>query len=234
MSKKTESIEIRVSPELKSDLAQRAEGAGRSMSELVRGLIEREVAGAGDPEPQPGVTPMFARSLTRVTPALLVMLPVFALAALYLVSAQGPAVAASEFRVFFAELDRDGDRQVTVQEYTAFLEADEWEAEPDCAEVGEPCTPAALAADEIARIDGDADGAIAYGELEAFLLRERAETFLELDVNANGFVTLDEMALTEAYWRAEDGEEVSAACTALLEAETSTGAAETCGAEEEL
>lgn len=238
MSKKTETIEIRLSPELKSALADASRQRGRSMSDVVRGLIETSVEGA-DPNPQAGVTPMRLPDPTRIARAVLIALPVLALSALYLVSAQSPVTASPEFRVFFAELDRDGDAMVTVPEYAAFLaEEEDFAGRKGCAEgtAEDPCTPAEQAAEDIARVDSDGDGMIGYEELEAVLLRDRAETFLEADHNGNGFVTADEYAAFEAFWAfeepeiaAEEGLVLTAECRALLEAEETEGAAAVCG-----
>ncbi|MEO0915334.1 MAG: hypothetical protein AAFY59_20495, partial [Pseudomonadota bacterium] len=195
MSKKTETIEIRVSPELKSELSALSAAHERSMSEVVRGLIQSHVASGGQSQPD-GDTLMFRNAMNRAAKAALISLPLLALVMLYSFSASPPVAASSEFRLFFAELDVNADNRVTAEEYTRFLiEEEAFEPEADCAAEGEPCSAAELAAADIARIDSDADNSIAYVELEAFLLAERAAEFLEVDLNGNGFVTADEYTL---------------------------------------
>ncbi|MEM6973178.1 MAG: ribbon-helix-helix protein, CopG family [Pseudomonadota bacterium] len=249
MSKKTESIEIRVSPELKAALAARAEDEGRSMSDLVRDLIESERSGSGSgagagtrqgdggglPATDPGDDEMILPSRRGALRAALLSLPVAALGVVYALSAQTPATASSEFRVMFAELDANGDGRVEAPEFASFLvREEEFEPEADCADKGEPCTALERATNEIDRHDSDANGVITYDELEAFLIRERAEVFIEHDVNANGFVTADEFALVQAFHAMEDGEAIPAACRTLIEEETPEGAAEACDAGEHL
>ncbi len=81
MTKKSETLEIRVSYELKSKLADLSEQRGSSMSELVRGVIDRELAG---PSTNPvGDKDMPIRSLSRFAPKTLYALPVLLLAGLY-------------------------------------------------------------------------------------------------------------------------------------------------------
>jgi len=238
MSKKTETIEIRLSPELKSDLSALSQGNGKSMSDVVRGLIESEVRGPYSRPPHAGDRLMTRPNPARLARAALIALPVAALSLFYLVGSQAPVSASPEFRVFFAELDRDGDRMVTVPEYAAFLTEEEDFVAPEGCAAGtaqDPCTAAEQAAEDIARIDSDGDGMIAYDELEAVLLRDRAEDFLEADFNDNGFVTADEYAALSVLWildepeiAAAEGVTLGAECQALLDSEKVAGAADLC------
>lgn len=240
MSKKTEILEIRVSPELKSDLAARCRHAGQSMSEAVRGLIETDLGQGASPHPTQGAHPMTQFHIPRLARAAMIALPVILLSAVYLISAQAPASASAEFRVFFTELDADADGQVTRPEVMAFLEEDDWRPDPTCGTAtmaeDEPCTIGAAADEHLARADADGNGAVSYAELEAMLMTDRAEDFHEIDLDNNGFLTGDEIAGGILYWYAEDPEAatdddivLSEACRTQLLAEEVAGIAETCG-----
>ncbi|MEM6488983.1 MAG: EF-hand domain-containing protein [Pseudomonadota bacterium] len=230
MTKKTESIEIRLSPELKAQLAARCQAEGRSMSDTVRGLIESQVQGAGVPNPDTGDDKMIFPSRKGAVRAAFLALPVVALGAAYGLSADTSAPAPAEIRVQFTEIDRDMNGAIDAPEYARFLTAvDAFEPEPDCAAMGEPCTVEAWAEDKVGRVDSDGDGRVGFDEFEAAMLRDRAEVFIHHDMDANGFVTVDEMALVHAMHRVEDGATLDAACEALVETETPAGALDACG-----
>jgi len=235
MSKKTESIEVRLSPELKSALARVSDGNNRTMSNTVRHLIEGEVAGR-IPHSIPGETVMLSTTYKNFIRAAALALPVFALAFVYLMSAQSTASASAEIRTFFAAVDADGDNHITAPEIEAFASADGWRAEPDCAAMSEPCTIPALATQQLARADVDSSGAVSFAEFEAIMLRDRAEDFLDTDLDENGTLTLDEFVGAELHWLAQDPDAMaeeditlSAACLAQLDAEQVHGIAEVCG-----
>ncbi len=235
MSKKSESIEIRVSHELKSRLAEACHARGSTMSDLIRQGIDRELAGA-PPQPNTGESQMRFPSLGMLSRNSIYLLPLLILAALYWGSFQSPVVASStEVRLYFAELDQDGDGAITQTEYVRFLvEEDGYEPPVGCAagaEPEDPCTAEDLAAETMARVDGDADGSVGYTEFEAFILRERAAYFLELDQNENGFVTTDEFYSVELTWLLEEPDAeapLSAACIAKLENEAVHGVTQAC------
>ncbi|MEM9782909.1 MAG: EF-hand domain-containing protein [Pseudomonadota bacterium] len=235
MSKKTESIEIRVSPELKAALAARARDEGRSMSDLVRALIDRPSGVGGTSATPTGEPKMILPSRSGIVKAAVLSLPIAALGIVYALSAQTTATASSHFRVIFAQLDANADGEVTSAELARFLELEEeFEPEPDCATTDEPCTALEEAELEIARHDSDGNAVITYEELEAYMLRERAAVFIEHDLNENGFVTAEEMALFRAFEMIEDGAAVPAACRALVEAEDPVGALEACGERDDI
>ncbi|MEX3015607.1 hypothetical protein [Gymnodinialimonas hymeniacidonis] len=234
MSKKTESIEIRLSPELKSALVRVSDGKGRSMSEMVRSLIEGEVEGRGQPQPNTGEPIMLRSTYTRALRAFAFALPILALASVYVLSAQAPAQANAEIRIFFAEVDENGDGRITLPEVETFL-AEDREADPDCAEQGEPCTLAAYSEFQLNRADVDASADVSYAEFEAVNIRDWADDFLHADIDENGLLTVDEIVAVELYWALEYGtlEEhemarLSAACLAQFEAEEIRGLADTC------
>lgn len=179
-----------------------------------------------------------------LTRAALVAVPILMLAMVYLVSAQSVATASSEIRVFFAELDADRDNRITSSEIAAFLREDGWSPDPTCGtsavEADEPCTLQAMADMQLDRGDLNGNGWVEYAELEAVLMRDRAEEFLETDLDENGVITVDELAAVELIWMveepeiaAEDAIVLSDACVTQLEAEELAGLASTCGIEQE-
>ena len=99
---------------------------------------------------------MLKSAATQSLRAALIAMPVLALATLYLFSAQSPATANAEIRVFFTEVDGNADDRITLEEVNAFLQSDTWRAAPDCASPAAPCTLAEYA--EIQMIRAAADG----------------------------------------------------------------------------
>ncbi len=238
MSKKTETIEVRLSPELKSALARVSDGKGNSMSETIRGLIEGEVEGGGTPQPQYGEPIMLRSTYTRALRALAFAIPILALATVYLVSAQSPASANAEIRVFFSEVDANGDGRITLPEVEGFL-VEDWQADPECADLTEPCSLSEYARYQLNRADGDGSSDVSYAEFEAVNLRDWAEDFLQVDIDENGLLTADEMVAAELYWAIQSGDDADevaalpAACIAQVEVEQVAGLAQVCGFEAE-
>ncbi len=232
MSKKSESIEIRVSHEVKSQLANLCRTRGLTMSEVVRQGIDHELAGQ-NPFTVSGDTFMRFPSFASIMRPVLVALPVLLLTLLYWSSTQTPVTASPQIRVYFSALDYDGDGMITQPEYARFLiEEDDFEASETCGSdsaVEEPCTAQDAARETLDRVDSDASGTVGYEEFEAFILLERAHHFIELDRNENGFVTAEEFFATELQWALdEDPEPLTAACRAVLEAEKVEGVTATC------
>lgn len=223
MSKKTETIEIRLSPEEKAALAEKSGAAGLSMSQYVRDLVE-----TGAPKGT-AKGPNFMANRTFRT-SLLAAIPVAAAAFVYSFAATAPVHATSEARITFAELDRDGDGAITEAEFTAIMTEEE-EAFP----LPAACTGTEIEAEmsapladrvkeEMAYLDSNGDGTVAYEELAAVLTRERAEEFLDTDANEDGFVTLPELKNAFAEDAPEEEplteeEKALDACFAALDAE---------------
>ena len=222
MSKKTETIEIRLSPELKADLAAKSGEAGLSMSQYVRNLVE-----TGPPEGTSGKGPIMANRTLRTS--LLAAIPVAAAAFVYSFAATAPVHATAEARITFAELDRNGDGAITEAEFTRMMteEVESFPLPAACTGTeieAEMSTPVAdRVKEEMSYLDSNGDGAVVYEELAAVLTRERAEEFLDTDANEDGFVTLDELRTvfaddTEAEPPTEE-EKALDACFAALDAE---------------
>lgn len=216
MSKKTESIEIRVSPEEKSALQAQCAAEGKTMS----GYLRDQITSVDRCDTAQG-TPMMKRLLSARTSAL--ALPLLMLPGLYLMAGNTPAAASQEAREMFAEIDANGDGVVTAAEYNAAVFG--WEPEEQPTDF---VPPAACAGDEIdwsvaddpmnvAVVDSDGDAKISFEELGTSLQRERVETFLDIDRDADGIVTLTE-ALAEARFEVSDEMVgISPACLAAIE-----------------
>ncbi|ABD54829.1 calcium-binding EF-hand domain-containing protein [Jannaschia sp. CCS1] len=187
MSKKTESIEVRLSPELKSALARVSCAKGTSMSDTVRTLIEGEVNGRVQTTSQDTGEPSMVTQTTALAARIAAFaLPVTVLAAIYVVSAQSSATANPEIRAFFTQVDVNADRRISLAEVERFLQAGQWRPETACADIDGPCTVTAFAAFQLDRADTDRSGALSYAEFAAVNYRDWAEDFLAMDVDGNG------------------------------------------------
>lgn len=224
MSKKTENIEIRVSPEMKSALAEKSADHGLSMSGYLRDLLEQDQAGVTDNNNSgvPVMAKPFPKSVSRFSIA---ALPVAALAAVYLVSSNNMVAASAEARMTFAELDLNSDGLVTAEEYNTLwgqeLEGMDFTLPAACEgeSIAEefPTSSEAMVREEMNFIDVNSDGAISYAELEASVIAERVDLFLMADTNGDGFVNEAEVLAEMKRSEPNDYEDVSAACQQALE-----------------
>lgn len=203
MSKKTVSIEIRMSPEEKQALAKACSDRGETMSSYVRGLMQAGSSeDAGDNTTGDTHMARFTKSLP--TRAGLATLPVLALAGFYLVSGNQAAVASTDARVAFAELDTNGDGMLSRTEYEAELNMEL----PDPAEIMAPLPEVCQSFEavlteafdeteyelfDIMSADTNKDNLLSYTEFARVLQRERVEIFLDIDANADGVVTVAEV-----------------------------------------
>lgn len=239
MSKKTETIEIRVSPELKAQLADQARATGTTMSGYLR---DRIAAGDGVGFATPAGGLHMSKTTKTLTRMGLATLPVAAVAAFYMVSGTSMAVANPDLRVTFAAMDLNGDGAVTAQEYSDFLSG-EMAIVEDPAE--DDTIPAACRAEFAAMMgvgrdvlreeveltmkesDVNGDGAITFDEVEGAYMRDQAESFLELDHNEDGYITEEDLVavfqsdetLDDVVAAEDDATKLSAACEAALAVE---------------
>lgn len=232
MSKKTETIEIRVSPELKAELAEKSRAEGKTMSGFLRDRITTP-AGAHLTQGESKMTKTSKRFALIAAPAL-------AVAAVYSVMAPAAAIATPEIRATFAQMDLNGDGTVTTDEYRQFLTG-------DIASFEDEGLPQACAADlskmiaydsaalqaELDAIDADGDKTVTYDELRGQMIRQAAQDFLDLDKNEDGYLSADELLddisfdladldLSDeelAALETDDAAALSAPCLAALEAE---------------
>lgn len=198
MSKKTESIEFRLSPELKEDLARRSASDGQTMSGYLRDLVANDMTGGvSSAKGDPVMMKIFPQSVTRYS---LMALPALLLAGGYLVSAGMVAQASPDVRVAFAEMDVNGDGLISEEEYFGFAMDDMGEMPP----LPAVCAGTDIAKDfeaprqdelreELGLLDANADKSISFDELAAVISRSKAEMFLETDLDGNGFVTAEEI-----------------------------------------
>ncbi len=218
MSKKTESLELRLSPELKQTLISASKERDQSMSLFVRTLIETALS---DPltetERTPIMTRPFRTRLTTTTAAGALLLTLGVLTGTF---SNQPAMAQSVARTTFAEFDRNGDGVVDKAEFDAVysglveidpddLDLDEGElAIADLeGEIPEACLSefgdgafegieivddATLSAEEFAFYDQNADGRIVFGEVQSVIAEEMIASFAEIDGNGDGAVILAE------------------------------------------
>lgn len=216
MSKKTENIEIRVSPELKEAISRLSKSRGQSMSEAIRDLLAREVAAPSTEKRGAFVMPRLPFPIPLKTTLAAMSVGVLAMA--YTLSAQHPASAYSEaeLRMLFAEYDRNDDNIVTPEEFAAIIAVEEAEEEAERAEeaddldapfptacagtfleeeyLEEIAAPEARDIDqEFAELDSNGNKELEFAEFQAMRVAERARLFIEHDHDGNGFVTLAEL-----------------------------------------
>lgn len=226
MSKKTETIEIRVSPEMKSALAETSSQADKSMSAYLRELVEDATKGGVSPSHtgDAAMAKTFPKPLTTFSIA---ALPVLCAAGLYLVGSTTSLTASPEFRMMFAEMDADNSGQISQAEFAQFYAAEMPPVEnvpvpAACAEIGFDPNAAdqASTSEEFGYYDTNADARVTYEELSAVLQRERVEMFLDVDANADGRVTVEELTTVEGEWSVEEEPDPKeAACFNALDAE---------------
>ena len=233
MSKKTETIEVRLSPELKAKLSEACRGRNQSMSRLIRNLVETELSGSAGETTQSGVSILAKSGRQRLREFGIAGVSLLALALTWTFATQTPVAAQAMVRVTFAEMDRDEDGIITRDEYRRFLEAD-FAFDDDMAE-GDFKTPEACEADfaafealeeedvsdlvtqDFAEFDANKDGRLVYDEVRTAMLRELSEEFEELDGNSDGFLTRAEFDSGMVLDLSEEDDGLSAACIQALE-----------------
>lgn len=209
MSKKTETIEVRISPELKSQLGEVCKQRRQTMSRLIRQLVEDEISDFAQDSTGSGMSKMARTGSRRLRDLGLVGVSLVALALAWNVATQAPAAAQAEVRITFAEMDRNEDGVVTREEFERFareefvLDLDEGKgagdealllpkacevdfAAPDDAEVTEEV------AEAFSDYDADKDGRLRYEELQTAMAQERREEFDEIDGDSDGFLSRKE------------------------------------------
>lgn len=197
MSKKTETLELRLSPELKEALNEISQARNTPMSQIVRSLVEREIS--------PQVTSQKGKDLMMITPTWTKMLAasvcILGLASLSLFSNTSSAAALATARVTFAEFDLNADGKVTPDEFATVEAA--WFVGDDVTD--EPALPAAcdsffqdddiVESDEgFASYDLNDDGKITFEEVSVTTEAMLTVEFLSLDHNGNGLLSADELS----------------------------------------
>lgn len=241
MSKKTEMIEVRVSPELKAQLSQLCKSRGQAMSQLIRQLVQAEISESAKDATQSELGAM-ARSGTRKLRQFgLAGVSLVALALAWNIAAQKPVAAQMEARVTFAEMDRNEDGIITREEYDrytkeafgfvsvevegngTFEQIEELDLPKACEEdfAGSEPEDADLEAvtEEFSDYDANDDGRLVYEELRRAIRKRRAEEFAELDGDGDGFLTRKEFdgELAVTFLDADSG--LGPACAEALAAQ---------------
>ncbi|WP_018997797.1 EF-hand domain-containing protein [Hirschia maritima] len=171
-NKKTEKVEIRVSPDLKLRLSKHCEDKQQSVSDVLRNSIEKELSLA--PAKQKGVQMKFSSKTVSRT-AIACILSVAAIGSIPLMASQ-TAIASPDFKRFFEDLDKNkdgvltkeefqGDNVVFVSEVKVDVEhkSDE-NAEPDCHNVVVKKSKQELPAFQMH--DKNKDGKVTFEEFE--------------------------------------------------------------------
>ena len=217
MSKKTEKIELRISPEAKARLLELSRSRDETVSQLIRTLVDDALHGrhpatatTGDP-----MSPSFHRLKTFAASSA----AVFALALGWSLYAQTEVAAQTEARVMFAEFDQNSDGTVTKEEFEAQLAREQrleaaaasegvdvdavcqadWERIEAEAEPAEPKAGSAEAEEDawanvLAEFDQDDDNRIDFQELRLPFIAEREEEFAAIDANNDDSITRAEFA----------------------------------------
>ncbi|MEJ6401979.1 EF-hand domain-containing protein [Yoonia sp. 2307UL14-13] len=221
MTKKTETLELRLSPELKEALSDVSKSRNTPMSQIVRSLVECEIS--------PQTIPKNGKDLTMMTPTWTKMLTASAcmlgLASLSLLSNPGNAAALATARVTFAEFDLNADGKITPDEFEEVEAA--WLAEDALTDAEEPTLPTACAAlfeeegiggseDGFASYDLNGDGQITFDEVTVMTEAMLTLEFQDLDHDGNGLLSEGEM--TSISFTVDDLIEdgLDAACATVL------------------
>lgn len=186
--KKSETLEIRLSLSEKTALASRAAERGESMSAAMRRMIAADAVPCSEPKE----TSMSKRALFLIAP--------LALATTVIIAISFPdAQARTDFAGNFRAMDANGDGFVDRKELIDIMKTQSAKVDlpPVCAgtELARKWSlpPHVLADGEIEFADADGDGRLTLTEVVAANERNRADEFLQADMDSNGFVTLTEM-----------------------------------------
>ncbi|WP_136657646.1 EF-hand domain-containing protein [Nitratireductor sp. XY-223] len=205
MSKKTESIEIRVSPELKERVSVVSARRGLPTSRLIRQLLEREVSAHAQYETDTGVPLMKSINPNRVATFGVSAAALLALAFGWNMATQNNVAAQADVRVAFAEMDVDGDGVISSDEFSEYLgieqeddvtgredkEVSEVREPEDCDEEQDLSMDGPL--QNFAAFDGDGNGRIDYTELENAFASRHTKTFKDYDTDKSGYLIHTEL-----------------------------------------
>jgi Ca2+-binding EF-hand superfamily protein len=187
-SKKSETLEIRVSYDEKQALMQRAADEGRSASAILRHLIAQYMR----PAPAKGGVPKL-----RWQPAATIALAACSLAIAYSVTT--PATAVPDMRRLFDNLDRDHNGVIDPAEYAhqgMFVIASQ--EEPPAPSHANAAHPSVMVSstiqlrDDFRGEDANGDGVVTYDEFLAYSHSLARRSFALMDVNRDGSLSLDE------------------------------------------
>jgi len=216
MAKKTETIEVRMSPDLKLELSELSKQREQPMSQVIRQLIEQELSSAEAQVNPTGDTIMPVRMKSQLVKWGGSGAAVLALALMWNVGVQSTASADAGIRVTFAAMDQNEDGVISRKEFERFtsldaLELVDQELSEDemkllTSEETDPLPEACKAdfeqfeadeghtlIDEFTEMDQDKNGSVDFGELRHLVKLQQRELFLELDRNVDGYLTKPEL-----------------------------------------
>lgn len=194
--KKSESIEVRLSHEVKTAFMRKALAEGRSASDVIRGFIALYLADQNRE----------ARSMIHTAWKPAAALGGAAIAILWSALAPSPVSAAPDLRAAFAQFDRDGDRAITLGEFLTHSpdmlfvhKADRpppsrgpapfiiplRTAVPAPAPIGN-IPPEAILRSEFVRHDKNGNGSVTFAEFEAYHRGMIRAGFVSIDKNRDG------------------------------------------------
>ncbi|MCV0425532.1 MAG: hypothetical protein K5905_08660 [Roseibium sp.] len=188
--KKSETLEIRLSHREKTAFANRAAERGESMSAAMRRMIAEDDV----PCPKPKEVSVLRKASLVVAPIAIVASVIVAIS----FSFEG-AQARTDFKGNFRLKDANGDGFIDRQEMIAVMQrrSDKVDLPPACdgTELARrwTFTPEVLADGEIEFADGNGDGKLTLREVVAAFERQRADQFVQADVDSNGYVTHQEL-----------------------------------------
>ncbi|MEO1243425.1 MAG: hypothetical protein AAFX54_16060 [Pseudomonadota bacterium] len=216
MSKKTEKVEVRMSPELKARLSAHSTTKNEAISQIIRKAVERELA--LNVKTSAGVRTM-SPSLKFASPSFFASVIAVSVSGMLIVGSMQPATAEASVRMAFADLDRNHDGVIDRTEYdmgiivsmdTKVEDASfaDLEIAAGCGDdfgrknlIGSPINEtaeaqrtAALLDEEFARTDRNQDARISFNEFRKLQRSEMADQFYSLDKDRNGRLSRTEYA----------------------------------------
>lgn len=213
MSKKTETIEIRLSPELKADLKAMCSKQGQPVSKLVRRLVEQELSQnqSFDNEKGDGFMALTGRKNWKTLAATTAM--ALTLAISWNVMTQPAAMAQAQVRASFAMIDQNEDGVITQTEFEneqmmdSFMLLDDergtHQEDEFLAQLSSECRQSfkkaikaeglELDINDFKETDLNKDGKVSYQEYLDAYTKTLREEFELLDQDKNGVLTKVEL-----------------------------------------
>ncbi|WP_350333492.1 EF-hand domain-containing protein [Coralliovum pocilloporae] len=234
MSKKTETIEVRISPEVKAEFSALCKARGKPLSQIVRTLVEREISTSADDHFSRGISPMTQALSGKWKSFALSTVAVATLAIGWNIAVQTPVTAQSGVRVTFAMLDRNEDGVISRDEFELGDEVSVTVTENGsvirdvkhpAAEVPKVCrddfekfeadADIQKTVETLFTVDADKDGTITYDEFLAAMKEDAQKQFKRLDKDKSAYLNRKELAeLAKLMW--SEGSSLSPECEQAL------------------
>jgi len=191
MSKKTDTIEIRICPDLKAELSNHCKDRNQPMSAMVRDLVQSELSGF---TPNQNSSKDITMTHHRVRDFAIAGTTLIALGLIWNAVTNPPAMAQATARMTFAEMDFDNDGIITREEYTKFETHVELEDEGEVLleDVPAACLVELEDEDGFTYFDSNNDGKIVFGEMQTEISQSLMKEFSATDVDQDGFLSIAE------------------------------------------